>query len=48
VLEITDRITAYDLVDEDGEVVEQLEGVGEGTWRAELVVAADASGYRFS
>jgi hypothetical protein len=48
VLEITDRITAYDLVNEDGEVVEQLEGVAEGTWRAELVVAADASGYRFS
>jgi hypothetical protein len=48
VLEITDRITAYELVDEDGEVVEQLEGVPEGTWRAELVVAADASGYRFS
>ncbi|HEU4539609.1 MAG TPA: serine/threonine-protein kinase [Jiangellaceae bacterium] len=48
VLEITDRITPYDLVDEDGEVVEQLEGVPEGTWRAELVVAADASGYRFS
>jgi serine/threonine protein kinase len=48
VLEITDRITAYDLVDEDGEVVERLEGVAEGRWRAELVVAADASGYRFS
>lgn len=48
VLEITDRITPYDLVDEEGEVVEQLEGVPEGTWRAELVVAADASGYRFS
>ncbi len=48
VLEITDRISAYELVDEDGEVVEQLEGVPEGTWRAELVVAADASGYRFS
>jgi serine/threonine protein kinase len=48
VLEITDRITAYALVDEDGEVVDQLEGVPEGTWRAELVVAADASGYRFS
>jgi serine/threonine protein kinase len=48
VLEITDRVTAYELVDENGEVVEQLAGVPEGTWRAELVVAADASGYRFS
>lgn len=48
VLEITDRITAYDLVDEEGEVRERIEGVPEGTWRAELVVAADASGYRFS
>lgn len=48
VLEITDRTPSYELVDEDGEVVEQLEGFREGTWHAELVVAADASGYRFS
>jgi hypothetical protein len=48
VLEITDRITAYELIDGDGEVVAELAGVPEGTWRAELIVAADASGYRFS
>lgn len=31
----------YDLVDEDGEVVERKEGTPENTWRAELVAVAD-------
>jgi eukaryotic-like serine/threonine-protein kinase len=48
VLEITDRAPGYELVDEEGEVVAQEDGFPEGSWRAELVVAADASGYRFS
>jgi serine/threonine protein kinase len=48
VLEITDRVPPHQLVDEDGEVVSEVAGLSEGTWRAELVVAPDASGWQFS
>ncbi len=48
VLEITDRVPAHRLVNEDGEVVAELDGVPEDTWQAELVVSSDASGWRFS
>lgn len=41
VLDITERVQPYDLVDEDGEVVERKEGTPENTWRAELVAVAD-------
>jgi hypothetical protein len=48
VLEITDRVPPHQLVDESGEVVSEVPGLPEGTWRAELVVAPDASGWQFS
>lgn len=48
VLEITDRVPPHQLVDEAGEVVSEVPGLPEGTWRAELVVAPDASGWHFS
>lgn len=44
VLEITDRQPAYQLVDEDGEVVEEKEGTPDTTWQAELVAVADEAG----
>lgn len=47
VLEITDRVPPHQLVDESGEVLNEVEGVAEATWRAELVVAPDASGWQF-
>lgn len=47
VLEITDRVPPHQLVDEEGEVVAELDGESEATWEAELVVAPDASGWRF-
>ncbi|MFW6090851.1 MAG: serine/threonine-protein kinase [Actinomycetota bacterium] len=47
VLEITDRVPAHQLVDEEGVVVAELDGEPEATWEAELVVAPDASGWRF-
>jgi hypothetical protein len=47
VLEITDRLPPYQLVDENGEVVAEKEGLPEATWEAELVPASDASGWRF-
>lgn len=48
VLEITDRVPPHQLVDESSEVVSEVPGLPEGTWRAELVVAPDASGWQFS
>jgi serine/threonine protein kinase len=48
VLEITDRIPPHQLVDESGEVAREIEGEPETTWRAELVVTPDASGWQFS
>jgi serine/threonine protein kinase len=48
VLAITDRLPPYELVDDDGEVVAEWEGLPEETWQAELVPAPDASGWRFS
>lgn len=48
VLEITDRVPPHQLVDEAGEVISEVAGLIEGTWRAELVVAPDASGWQFS
>lgn len=48
ILEITDRVPAHQLVNEEGEVVAELDGVPEDTWEAELVVSPDASGWRFS
>jgi hypothetical protein len=48
VLEITDRVPPHQLVDESGEVVSDVPGLPEGTWRAELVVAPDATGWQFS
>jgi hypothetical protein len=48
VLAITDRLPPYQLVDDDGEVVAEWEGLPEETWQAELVPAPDASGWRFS
>lgn len=47
VLEITDRLPPYTLVDDDGTVVAEKEGLAEETWQAELVPAPDASGWRF-
>ena len=47
VLEITDRLPPYQLVDDSGEVVAEKEGLPEATWQAELVPAPDASGWRF-
>jgi hypothetical protein len=47
VLEITDRLPPYQLVDDSGEVVAEKEGLPEETWQAELVPAPDASGWRF-
>jgi serine/threonine protein kinase len=46
VLEITDRVSPYQLVDAEGVVVDVREGVPEATWEMELVPAADASGWR--
>ena len=48
VLEITDRVPPHQLVDEAGEVRAEVDGEPESTWRAELVVAPDASGWQFS
>ncbi|HEX2361567.1 MAG TPA: serine/threonine-protein kinase [Jiangellaceae bacterium] len=47
VLEITDRLPPYQLVDADGTVKAEKEGLPEATWEAELVPASDASGWRF-
>lgn len=44
-LRVTDRITAYDLVDGDGAVVQHIPAQSAATWTAE-VVAVDG-GYRF-
>jgi hypothetical protein len=41
VLEITDRMPAYTLVGEDGEVVEEKAAIPDQTWQAELVPIAD-------
>ncbi|MQA88594.1 MAG: protein kinase [Streptosporangiales bacterium] len=46
VLEVTDRVSPYQLVDAEGLVVADREGVPEATWEMELVPAADASGWR--
>jgi eukaryotic-like serine/threonine-protein kinase len=48
ILAITDRLPPYELVDDDGDVVAEWEGLAEETWQAELVPASDASGWRFS
>ncbi len=47
VLEITDRLPPYQLVDDEGAAVAEKEGLPEDTWQAELVPAPDASGWRF-
>ena len=47
VLEITDRLPPYQLVDADGAVQAEKDGLPEATWQAELVPAPDASGWRF-
>jgi serine/threonine protein kinase len=47
VLEITDRLPPYQLVDDSGEVVAEKDGLPEATWQAELVPSSDASGWRF-
>ncbi|WP_162449905.1 protein kinase domain-containing protein [Phytoactinopolyspora mesophila] len=41
VLEISDRLPPYELVDNDGEVVDPKEGIEDDTWSAELVPIAD-------
>jgi hypothetical protein len=47
VLQITDRLPPYQLVDSDGEVQAEKDGLPEATWQAVLVPASDASGWRF-
>lgn len=47
VLEITDRIPPYQLVDGNGDVEVEWPGLGEATWQAQLVPSSDASGWRF-
>jgi Protein kinase domain len=47
VLEITDRLPPYVLIDADGVVKAEKDGLPEATWQAELVPAPDASGWRF-
>jgi Protein kinase domain len=47
VLQITDRLPPYQLVDSSGEVKAEKEGLPEATWQAVLVPAPDASGWRF-
>ena len=47
VLQITDRLPPYQLVDDDGAVQAEKDGLPEATWQAELVPAPDASGWRF-
>jgi serine/threonine protein kinase len=47
VLEITDRLPPYQLVDSEGTVKAEKEGLPEATWQAVLVPAPDASGWRF-
>ncbi|HEX2498032.1 MAG TPA: protein kinase [Actinomycetes bacterium] len=47
VLEITDRLPPYQLVDDEETVVAEKEGLPEATWQAEMVPAPDASGWRF-
>lgn len=43
-LEITDEMSAYDVVDEDGEVVSTQEAEPENTWVAELIAVATEDG----
>jgi hypothetical protein len=47
VLQITDRLPPYQLVDSSGEVKAEKEGLPEAIWQAVLVPAPDASGWRF-
>jgi Protein kinase domain len=47
VLQITDRLPPYQLVDSEGTVKAEKEGLPEATWQAVLVPAPDASGWRF-
>jgi eukaryotic-like serine/threonine-protein kinase len=47
VLQITDRLPPYQLVDSGGTVEAEKDGLPEATWQAELVPAPDASGWRF-
>jgi hypothetical protein len=47
VLEITDELPPYPLVDEDGDTKATQPGKDEMTWRAELLPAPDGSGWRF-
>jgi hypothetical protein len=47
VLQITDRLPPYQLVDSEGAVKAEKEGLPEATWQAVLVPAPDASGWRF-
>jgi len=48
VLEVTDTWSAYQLVDSEGNVVEEKEGMPQDTWEVVLVPAPDASGWRLS
>ncbi|MBD0292890.1 MAG: serine/threonine protein kinase [Jiangellaceae bacterium] len=48
VLNVTDRLPPYRLVDDDGTVVKEWQGLPQATWQAELVPAPDASSWRFS
>ena len=47
VLEITDELPAYPLVDDEGETKATQPGKKSMTWRAELLPAPDGSGWRF-
>jgi hypothetical protein len=47
VLEITDRLPPYELVNSSGAVKAEKEGLPEATWQAVLVPSPDASGWRF-
>jgi len=47
VLEITDELPAYPLVDNEGETKATQPGKKSMTWRAELLPAPDGSGWRF-
>lgn len=46
-LEITDQLTPYRLVDDSGDVVAELPGIGSETWQARLVPDATGTEWRF-
>ncbi|TDE13470.1 protein kinase domain-containing protein [Jiangella asiatica] len=43
-VQITQRIPDYQLVDDDGEVVQDIDGTGDEPWEAELVAVANEDG----